>query len=1040
MKNIARFSVKHPTTIMMMVLAVLLLGYISFQRLGIDLLPKMESPRLFVDITAGERPPEEMERQLVTKIEATAARGRMVKNVSSIIRVGKALVTVEYDWQADMDEAYLDLQKGMADYNQGNNNVEIRVSQHDPNATAMITAILSHPEIDDLDLLRRTAENVIRNELIRLPGVAAVEVLGGQTRELEIKVDPYTLQAYGLTIDRLAGVIQNANRNMTGGSIVEMGIRYVIRGVSEFETIDDVNNLIVAYKMPGEGANPSSSPGSISGRTPIYLREVADVAYVLSDPKNIVRLNGQKCLALEIFKEARFNTIEASEAAREQLDILRRSLAGYNIEVISDQASFIKAAITEVGQAGLVGIFLAVIVLFVFLRRFGVTMVVSLAVPISVIATFNLMYFNGLSLNVMTLGGLALGAGMLVDNAIVVVENIYRHIEAGKSVKEASILGAGEVGGAITASTLTTVVVFLPIVYLHGAAGELFREQAWTVAFSLVASLFAALSVIPMLASKLIKPKSISETKIKRGITFPAYGSFLESIIRHRKRVVILAGAAVIGTIAMIPLVGSEFMPQTDQSELLIRITLPEGSDLSRTEGVVKGIEGILNQNLAGSFDKIYSRIGPIESSADNQESLADENSAVIYLILNRDRQQSDRYLITRLGQLLGDIPDLETNIEKQQTVLKNTLGTATAPLVVEIKGENLAVLASLANEIKSKLDQLEQLSNVETSFQDGRPEINIEIDRIQAAQYSLSAQTISSQLRDLLSGREVGQVEYQGEYSDIKLNRPEVTVDQLSQTLLETSDGRMVRLDEVATMVHSTAPKEITRNNQTRVGRVTAHIVGDQSFDKIAAQVDEVISQINLPPEYSLEITGEEALRKESFSNLKFALLLAIMLVYMVMAAQFESLLHPFVILLTIPLAGIGAVVLLLLVGLPFNIMSFIGIIMLAGIAVNDSIILIDRINQNRRVGLPLLESIVDAGRMRIRPIIMTSITTILALAPLTIGLGEGAALRAPMAVAVIGGLFSSTALTLIVIPAVYYLLAGRVAISTTDDQQAPA
>ncbi len=1040
MKKIAQFSVNYPTTILMMVLAVILLGYISFQRLGIDLLPKMESPRLFIEISAGERPPEEMERQLVTNLEAVAARGRMVKNVSSIIRVGKALVTVEYDWQADMDEAYLDLQKGMADFTQGNNNIEVNVSQHDPNATAMITAILSHPEIDDLDLLRRTAENVIRNELIRLPGVAAVELLGAQTRELEIKVDPFTLQAYGLTVDRLAAVIQNANRNMTGGSIVEMGIRYVIRGVSEFETIEDINNLIVTYKMPTGQGNPDGS--NSAARTPIYLREVADVKYVLSDPINIVHLNGNKCLALEIYKEARFNTIEASQTARDELDKLRRSLAGYNIEIISDQSGFIQAAITEVEQAGLVGIFLAVIVLFVFLRRFGVTMVVSLAVPISIIATFNLMYFNGLTLNVMTLGGLALGAGMLVDNAIVVVENIFRHIEAGKSVKEASILGAGEVGGAITASTLTTVVVFLPIVYLHGAAGELFREQAWTVAFSLVASLFAALSVIPMLASKLIKPNPTSNTKSKitSGIKFSNYGRWLESIIEHRKAVVMVAGATVIATFLIIPLVGSEFMPQTEKSDLLIRLTLPEGSDLSRTEGVVKSIEAIISENFASSFTNVYSRIGPVESSGEELESLADENSAIIYLILDREIDQSGQHLIAQLGRSIGDIPDLETKIEKQQTVLKSTMGTATAPMVIEIKGENLDILSSLSLEIKSRLEQLESLSNVETSFQDGRPEINVEIDRIQAAQYSLSAQTISSQLRDLLSGREAGQVKYQGEYSDIKLNRPEVTVDELSHTLLETSDGRMVRLDEVARLKYSTSPKEITRNNQTRVGRVTAHIVGDESFDKTADKVRQAISTINLPPEYSLDITGEEALRKESFSNLKFALMLAIILVYMVMAAQFESLLHPFVILLTIPLAGVGAVLLLLILGLPFNIMSFIGIIMLAGIAVNDSIILIDRINQNRRSGMPLTKAVVDAGRMRIRPIIMTSITTILALAPLTIGLGEGAALRAPMAVAVIGGLFSSTALTLIVIPAAYHLLAGKVAISPLDDQQAQA
>jgi len=1017
MNKLARFSVRYPTTVLMLVLAILLLGYISFSRLGVDLLPDLNSPRLFIKIEAGERPPAEMEQQFVSRLEAVAARGRNVENVSSISRVGQALITVEYGWQADMDEAFLDLQKAMADFSQNSDADEITVSQHDPNAVPIVVAVFSHPEIDDLDQLRRTAENIIRHELIRLPGVAAVELVGERQREIEVRTDAYTLEAYGLTINQLASAIQSSNRNMSGGSIVEMGRRYIIRGVGELTVTEDLNNLIVAYKSPAGTAGPSQ-------RTPIYLREIAEVEYVLSEPENIVRLNGKRCIALEIFKEARFNTIDAVAGTNEQLANLRAALPGYDLEVIQDQARFIRSAVTEVEQTGLIGILLAVIVLYVFLRRIDVTAVISLAIPISIVATFNLMYFNGLSLNIMTLGGLALGAGMLVDNAIVVMENIFRHLEDGKSITEAAVLGAGEVGGAITSATLTTVVVFLPIVYLHGAAGELFHDQALTVAYALISSLFVALAVIPMLCSRLIKRKA---ARAVDSIKFPAYRRFLVAVLERRKSVVIVGLVLVAATALLVPLVGSEFMPHADQGELFVNLTLPEGTSLERTEGAVRNLETVIRERFGSDLSLIYSRVGSAGSSADVRDALADENSAVMHLVLSPESDITSVELVSGLDRELAELPDIKAHLVLQQTALQSTLGTTTAPLVVEIKGDDLESLAELADSVEGRLAGLAELTNIETSFQEGRPEINIEIDRTVATQFSLSASDIGTAIRDLLSGRNAGQMLYQGEYADIVIRRPEVSLTELAGIVLESPTGRRVRLDEVARLAPTVSPREIIRNNQVRTATVTAHLAGAEPFDKTAKKVSRIINGIPLPPEYSFAVTGEEKLRKDAFGDLKFALLLAIVLVYMVMAAQFESLIHPFVILLTIPLAGVGAVVLLLALHMPFNIMSYIGIIMLAGIAVNDSIILVDRINQNRRAGQELEPAIVNAGLTRIRPIIMTSVTTILALLPLTIGIGEGASLRAPMAIAVIGGLFSSTALTLVVIPAVYHLLAGR-------------
>lgn len=1022
MYKLARFSVRYPTTVFMVMLAIILLGYISFTRLGVDLLPDLNSPRLFVEIQAGERPPEEMERQFVSQLEAVAARGRKVVNVSSISRVGRALITVQYTWDADMDEAFLDLQKTIADFSQNSQADEITVSQHDPNATPIVVAILSHPEIDDLDKLRQIAETNINNELVRLAGVAAVEIIGERRREVTITTDPYTLEAYGLTLNQLAATIQSSNRNMTGGSIVEMGLRYVIRGIGEYTSAEDIENLIVAYKTAT--ALPSQS-AALYQRKPVYLREVARVELTLGDPENIVRFNGRRCLALEVYKEARYNTITAAESAVEEIDRLRTSLPGYELSIIQDQARFIKAAVSEVEQAGLIGILLAVLVLYVFLRRLGVTAVISLAIPISVVATFNLMYFNGLSLNIMTLGGLALGAGMLVDNAIVVMENIFRHLEEGRPLAEAAVRGTGEVGGAITSSTITTIIVFLPIVYLHGAAGELFKDQAWTVAFSLLSSLFVALAVIPMLSSRLLKPQAVPRPVAS--ISFPGYSTLLRAILDHRIKVIGVAAALVVVAAVILPYVGSEFMPQADQNEIFIHLTLPEGTGLERTEGVVRNLEAMIGERFGRAVEAVYATVGPTTASSDEQDLLADENNAVMQLILRDTDEASLQAMVTGLDRILAELPDIDARLVLEQAALQATLGTTTAPVVVEIKGKDLDVLSDLANSAKRRMQSMGELTNIETSFQEGRPEINIEIDRTVAAQFSLSAETIGAQLRDLLSGREAGQILNDGEYTDIVLRRPDVSIIELGGMLIDSPSGRRVRLDEVARLVPSVAPREINRNNQTRVAQITAHITGGTAFDKIARTVGDTVSTLTLPPEYALAITGEEELRREAFGNLKFALVLAIVLVYMVMASQFESLIHPFVILLTIPLAGVGAVFLLLVLGLPFNIMSYIGIIMLAGIAVNDSIILVDRINQNRRQGVPLREAIINAGQTRIRPILMTSITTILALLPLTIGIGEGASLRAPMAIAVIGGLFTSTALTLIVIPSVYYVLAGK-------------
>ncbi|MBC7186332.1 MAG: efflux RND transporter permease subunit, partial [Calditrichaeota bacterium] len=747
--------------------------------------------------------------------------------------------------------------------------------------------------------------------------------------------------------------------------------------------------------------------------------DVAKIELRNKEPQNIVRLNQKRCLGLAVYKETKFNTVRAANDLLRALANIRQALPGYELVVVQNQADFITTAIDEVKQSALIGVLLAVLVLYVFLRRIGATAIISVAIPISVVATFNMMYFNGLTLNIMTLGGLALGAGMLVDNAIVVMENIFRNIEAGVPLREAAVVGTAEVGGAITAATLTTIVVFLPIVYLHGVAGELFKDQAWTVAFSLLSSLVVAILVIPMLAARFLKTGN--RTLPKRSLSFPWYPKFLARILDRKWWVIGGAVALVVLALVLLPVVGSEFIPKTDLGEFTIELRLPEGTELRRTEQTVAGIEDLIKATLGDELQTLYSHIGPsTAASSDEKAIFAAENSASVRVILSPKHRTSAQELIARLNTRLADVPDLEVEFIQEQSALQSTLGTEAAPLVVEIKGKELAVLDSLTQQAKRRLLGIDELFNVQTSFEEGAPEVEVVVDRLLAGMYNISVESISSQLRDQLMGKEAGTWETGGEMQDLTLHLPKVGVGQLRDVLL-TSGGQKIRLSEVATIRETVAPKEIYRRNQNRIGRVTAHVQKGKPFDHVVRQVRQELAHLELPPDYSVTLTGEEQKRSEAFHNLGFALILSVVLVYMVLASQFESLIHPFTVMLSVPLAAVGSIFTFLIVGKSLNIMAYIGIVMLAGIAVNDSIILVDAINRLKAEGYRLRDAIIEAGRRRFRPIIMTSLTTILALLPLTFGFGEGAALRAPMALAVIGGLVTSTLLTLVVIPCVY-------------------
>jgi HAE1 family hydrophobic/amphiphilic exporter-1 len=1038
LKKIVSFAVSYPISILMMVLAVILLGSISFGKLGIELFPDLKNPTLFVELKVGIRPPSEVEKQFIESIESVAIRQNGATEVSSISQTGYGRVTVQYDWGKDMDEAFLDLQKALSTFSLDDEIDEFVISQFDPNATPIMVLGIYNPTSDDQEALRKVAENNFRNELIRLPGIAEVRLSGELEKEVVLETDPNLLASFGLTVDNLVSKIESYNRNVSGGFIEELGRKYVIKGLGIIENPEDLEDLVVGYttrQNANSTATTTSSTNSdnqaaqtpTADQVPVLLREVATLKIMDKEASSIVRVNQKRSLGMSIYKETKYNTVSAVNELTEVLEGLKKSVPGYEFVIIQNQGRFIQGAIDEVKESGLYGALFAMIILFIFLRRVGSTLIISIAIPISIIATFNLMYFNGLTLNVMTLGGLALGAGMLVDNAIVVVESIFRKREEGLSVIDAAIQGTSDVSGAITASTLTTIIVFLPIVYLQGPSGELFRDQAWTVAFSLISSLVVAILVIPMLFSRIFrKDKTIQE---KKPLKFKAYRNMLNSILEYRIAYIIGSFIMVFGAYLLIDIIGSEYMPQSGTRAISVNLSLSNGTPLSRTSATVDQIEGQLLQLFDGQLDKVFAHIGSEQSqSGIENENVYDENKANLKLIFREDIELEIASVTAKLSTYFEGIPGLNATFSNDESALNAVLGDQQMPLVVEVSGADFKMLGPLSDSVMHIMERNEDIYEPISNYEQGVPQIQVDVDKYRAGLLNLSIDDVISQIKDQLEGKNAGTIERGGEMQDIQIKVPKISLSNLENMRIK-SGTREFPLSELAQVSVKYASNSVYRKNQSRMVSIGARVNQDKAYDKVVKSINDSFSTLSVPPQYKIAVAGQEIKRRESMENLTFSLILSILLVYMVLASQFESLLHPFTIILTIPLAGVGALLSFFILGMPLNMMAFIGIIMLTGIAVNDSIILVDSINKNKLKGMPLREAILDAGQRRFRPILMTSLTTILALLPLTFGFGESAALRAPMAIAVIGGLVTSTLLTLIIIPCFYESIENLIA-----------
>ena len=1037
MKKIVSMAVNYPVSILMMVLAVILLGFISFGKLGIELVPELKNPTLFVELKVGIKPPSEIEKQFIESIESIAIRQNGAVDVSSISQTGYGRVTVQYDWSKDMDEAFLDLQKSLSSFSLNDEIDEFAISQFDPNASPVMILGLYNPASNDTEALRRVAENNLRNEFIKLPGIAEVRLSGEQEKELILETDPDVLASFGLTVNDLVTKIQAYNKSVSGGFIEELGRKYVIKGLGIIERPEDLEELVVGYTQKGNTvANPEApalastsaakSTATTSDQVPVLLREVATVKTENKEETSIVRVNQKRSIGLSIYKETNYNTVNAVNELTETLEKLKKALPGYEFVIIQNQGRFIQGAIDEVKESGLYGVLFAVFVLFLFLRRIGSTLIISVVIPVSIIATFNLMYFNGLTLNVMTLGGLALSAGMLVDIAIVVVENIFRKREEGLSVLDAAIEGTSEVSGAITASTLTCIVVFLPIVYLQGPSGELFKDQAWTVAFSQFASLFVAILVIPMLFAQFFRKDKVfaREKKVfsdEKHVRYEWYRSLLEKVLYRKTAWIITSFVLTIAAALLLPVIGSEYMPQSDTRAISVDLTLTNGTPLSRTSATVGQIEGQLRQLFEGQLDKIYSHIGPEQrQSGIKNENVYNENKANLKLIFREDIELDIAPVTSKLSAYFESIPGIEATFSNDESALYSVMGDEQMPLVVEISGSDFEKLRPLSDSVMFAMRSNPLIYDPVSDLEQGVPQILVDVDKYRAGLFNLSIDDVIGQIKDQLEGKNAGTIERGGEMQDIKIKVPEVSLAGLENMKIKGGQ-REFPLSDISDVTVKYANSSIYRRNQTRTVTIGARVNPDEPYDKVVKSIESSLENLSVPPQYKIKVAGQEVRRQESVENLTFALILSIVLVYMVLASQFESLLHPFTILLTIPFAVVGAILAFFVLGMPLNMMGFIGIILLGGIAVNNSIMIVDCINQNRENGMPLREAILDAAQRRLRPIMMTTLTTILGLLPLTLGFGESAALRAPIAIAVIGGMVTSTLLTLVIIPCYY-------------------
>jgi HAE1 family hydrophobic/amphiphilic exporter-1 len=1002
----------------MVFIGLILIGVISYQGLGLDLLPDMSFPISAVMVSYPGVAPEEIETLITIPLEEVLSTLQSLDSITSYSQESSSIILLSFQWGTNMDIATLEVREKIDQVKRilPDGASTPMVFKFDP--TIMPVMMLAmNSERYDLDELQKFAQDIVKPQLERLEGIARATISGGLEREILVSVDNEKLRANYLTLAQVIASLGSENINLPAGTLREGNIDLLVRTLGRFKDLEDIERVVLS-NMQGKQ---------------IYLTEVAQVIDTYKEREVIAYINGLPSISFNLQKESGTNTVLVANRVYQELDKIKNLLPhDVEITVAYDSSDFIKKAISQVVNVGLTGAVLAVIILFLFLRSLKSTLIISLAIPISVISTFILLYFSNLTLNMMTMGGLALGVGMLVDNAIVVLENIFRHHQLGEEAPLAADYGANEVSNAITASTLTTIAVFLPVIYVSGIAGELFKTMGLTITFSLLMSLFVALTLIPMLSSRLMKNEHkvifSSEDSVRKnsflsqsGSLFnfvkKEYGSLIKWSLRHRGIVVIGAIVIFIVSLSLIPIVGTEFMPSVDQGMFNINISLPAGTNLAVTEEVVKRVENIARE--IPEVKDVFSIIGG--GGMGMSQSTSSGGTIMVTLVDQNERERNTKEIITDLRTKIGEFPDTTIYFGEQSVAL-----LAGSPLSIKITGDSLSELEYIADTVISLLSEIEGVYDLQSSIEEVLPELHIDIDREKANLYGLTAGQIATTIQNALLGKVAGYYLEEGEQYDITVKLARGNLEQISELenlVISSAYGLQVPLKEVAAVRTGAGPQAINRENQQRQVTVTGNVSG-RVLGEVIQDAQQQLAALVLPEGYHYTFSGEFEQMTESFRDLFFALILSIVLVFMIIAAQFESLLFPFAVLFSIPFALIGVIIALLLAHTSLNILVLLGFIMLAGIVVNNAIVLIDYINQLRRRGIERNESVVEAGETRLRPILMTTLTTILGLVPMALGIGEGAELRAPLAIAIIGGLTSSTFLTLIIVPIFYTYL----------------
>ena len=1016
--KLARYSVSRPVFTTMVTLIVILIGVVAFFRLPIDLMPEITYPTISVFSDYENASAEEMEELITRPMEESMSSVPGVEEVTSTSSEGRSRLRITFTWGTDLDAASNDIRDRL-------DRVIQRIPEDAERPTLRKFDLASFPVLilgasSNLDpvQMRRIIDDQIKYRIERIPGVASLDVFGGLNREIHVNLNADKIKALDLPMDMIIRRIRAENINLPSGTIDRGVYEVTIRTPGHYNDLEEIRNTIVAIR---EGV-------------PVQLREIADVEDSWERITRIVRINGKLGVRLGVYKQSGTNTVEVARGALAEIERINRDIPQIHLIPMIDTSEYIQRSINNVGSMAFYGGILAVLVLLFFLREIRSTFIIATAIPVSIIATFALVYFGGFTLNIMTIGGLALGIGMLVDNSIVVLENIFRLRESRVPREEAAVEGSGEVTSAIIASTLTTLAVFLPLIFVRGMSGVMFKQLSLVVSFSLFCSLAVAVTLVPMLAAKMLKsvqhnPSPAHHTRVGKFFEFSKqifaqietrYKGYLHYALDHRLLVVGVTILIFLASLALIPLIGVELMPKADEGEVRVNAEMDVGTRVEVLDEKFELIEKSVNESVP-ELENTVTSMGAGGWRARGSHT----GEMRVALVPQKERSRSSEQIASVLREKLANIPGVIIRTrEGQGLFLFRIVSGGTERVQVEVRGHDLETSDVLAKRVLELVEEVPGVTDAKISREMGVPEELVIVDRQKAANMKLTVSQIANTLQTVLSGTPAGYYHEAGDQFRILVQVKDADKMDLSEILdltLTNTDGQPVVLRNVIQLTPRSGPVLIERKDQERIVMVSANISG-RDMGSILDDIRDKLQSLPVPRDFSIVFGGDYEEQQKAFNELLLSFVLALILVYMVMACQYESLRDPFVVMFSVPLAAVGVILLLFLSGTTFNVQSFIGCIMLGGIVVNNAILLVDHTNLlRRRDRMGLREAIEEAGCRRLRPILMTALTTILGLTPLALGIGEGSEAQAPLARAVIGGLLSSTLITLIFVPVVY-------------------